>query len=112
MKVKDMEAKLKKGMQNENDEGKDKTLLQKFDNADKAFGIKPSAAKREKALRKLYTIPPRDLRLIDEIKNRTRVRANSSEIVRAGLRALNNMTDKELIDILSSIEQLPKSKRG
>ena len=87
------------------------SILKQFDKADQIYGDKPIGTKQVKVVRVSHTLLPSDIKLMDDIMHRTRIRANKSEIIRAGLRALNSLEDKDLMEVLSGIEQLPHSKR-
>ena len=87
------------------------SILKQFDKADQIYGDKPIGTKQVKVVRVSHTLLPSDIKLMDDIMHRTRIRANKSEIIRAGLRALNGLEDKDLMEVLSGIEQLPHSKR-
>jgi hypothetical protein len=66
----------------------------------------------ERVVRDSFTMPTEDYSLIATIRQRCLKRGVSttkSEVLRAGLAALNAMTDKELVEI---IERLPKVKTG
>lgn len=90
----------------------------KFARAEAALGgrekpPKPSAeSSHERVVRDSFTMPTADYGLISSIKQRCLKRgvsASKSEVVRAGLAALDAMTDKELTEVLG---KLPKVKTG
>ncbi len=59
-----------------------------------------------------FTMPSTDLDLIHEIKERCLkqgISTNKSEIVRAGIQLLSNLSDEELSAVISA---LPKLKLG
>ena len=89
------------------------SILKQFDKAEQIYGDIPAPTKQVqvKVVRVSHTLLPSDIKLMDDIMHRTRIRANKSEIIRAGLRALNSLEDKDLMEVLSRIEQLPHSKR-
>lgn len=66
----------------------------------------------ERVIRDSFTMPTDAYNLIAAIRQRCLKRgisATKSEVLRAGLAALNAMTDKELVEV---IERLPKVKTG
>jgi hypothetical protein len=95
----------------------DEKVSQRFQRADTELARK-SAAKREepqsagKVIRDSFTMPLSDRELIQTIKKRCMragVDTNKSEILRAGLAALDTMHDKELVALF---EGLTKVKTG
>ena len=71
-----------------------------------------ATSSNERVVRDSFTMPTGDYSLIAAIKQRCLKRgvsATKSEVLRAGLAALDTMTDKELVEIL---ERLPKVKTG
>lgn len=71
----------------------------------------------ERAIRDSFTIPPSDYSLISVLKDRCLKRAvyvTKSELLRAGLNALNGMSDQKLIDTIGKLVKLkpgrPKSR--
>jgi hypothetical protein len=91
----------------------------RFDRAEAIFGKEASSTpqtvapdKTSRVIRDSFTMPEDDYGLIAEIKKRclkAGLVVNKSEAIRAGLNALNSMSDKEL---LSVIEGLTKIKPG
>lgn len=90
----------------------------RFDKAEAAFSRKPAAtpsrqeSSESKVIRDSFTMPEDDYNLIAGIRSRclkAGVTVNKSEVIRAGLNALNEMSDKELLEI---IERLAKVKTG
>ncbi len=64
---------------------------------------------RSSVIRDAFTMPESDYSLIKEIKTRAIARGvdtNKSEIIRAGLRALDGMTDAALARALKGIERV------
>lgn len=94
-----------------------KTRLEK---ADALFGERaepespppvPSIAGEEKpkVIRDSFTLPASDYDLIAALKKRcleSAINVNKSELVRAGLHALNAMTESELAQIIESLEKV------
>ena len=90
----------------------------RFDKAEAAFRRKPAltpsrqASGDSKVIRDSFTMPEADYNLIAEIRDRclkAGVTVSKSEAIRAGLNALNEMSDKELLAV---IERLAKVKTG
>lgn len=94
----------------------------RFEKAESALGGKRSAsrpepkvngaAKADKVIRDSFTMPTTDYESIGRIKLRAMkggFGTNKSEILRAGLAVLDQMTDKELLRVF---EKLPKVKPG
>lgn len=64
---------------------------------------------KEKVIRDSFTLPVEDYELIAQIKQRclkVAVNATKSEIIRAGLHALDSMEDKELLAVVESLEKV------
>ncbi len=73
---------------------------------------KPRPAKKERVIRDSFTMPKPDYDLIAELKKRAiklGLSASKSEIVRAGLHALKQLSDDRLSN---AIEKLDKVKTG
>jgi Arc/MetJ-type ribon-helix-helix transcriptional regulator len=97
----------------------EKSFKSRFDQAEAIFGKEvsttlrtPTPDKSSRVIRDSFTLPEDDYGLIAEIKKRclnAGLVVNKSEAIRAGLNALNSMSDKEL---LSVIEGLTKIKPG
>lgn len=68
--------------------------------------------KQKRVVRDSFTLPGDDYELITTIRERcldSRVTINKSEVIRAGLHALNEMSETEL---LATVESLTKIKTG
>lgn len=102
----------------------EQAVRQRFDKKDKfaraesvlgGGGKLPGPAregKHERVVRDSFTMPTADYGLISTIKQRCLkkgVSASKSEVVRAGLAALEAMSDRELVEL---VEKLPKVKTG
>jgi hypothetical protein len=77
---------------------------------DRATGVSSNGV--ERVIRDSFTMPSTDYDLITKIKNRCLKKgivANKSELVRAGLAALDAMQDTALIEL---IRKVPKIKTG
>jgi hypothetical protein len=86
----------------------------KFARAEAVMGeqestISPRENGHERVIRDSFTMPITDYGLITEIKSRCLKKgteANKSEIVRAGLAALNAMSDVELLKVLQGLTRV------
>jgi hypothetical protein len=96
----------------------EKAVKNRFDKAEAVFSRKPAATSirqansDSKVIRDSFTMPEDDYNLIAEIRNRclkAGVTVSKSEAIRAGLNALNEMSDKELLAVM---ERLAKVKTG
>ncbi|MGF1485921.1 MAG: hypothetical protein ACFBSE_02290 [Prochloraceae cyanobacterium] len=92
----------------------------KFDRADAYFNdsqptnqtTQKDFPKHSKVIRDSFTFPEIDHNLIADLRSRClkiATVANKSEILRAGLTLLSQLSDRELV---AAIEQLPKIKTG
>lgn len=75
-------------------------------NAESRLKNRPPA--RENTIPRLYSMLPSDLELVEELAkkfDRKGARISNSEVVRAGLLALDEMDEEEWVDVLS---RLPK----
>lgn len=73
---------------------------------------KPRPAKKERVIRDSFTMPKSDYELLAELKKRAiklGLSATKSELVRAGLRSLTQLSDERLTGV---IEKLDKVKTG
>lgn len=97
------------------------TVKDRFEKADTLFGEKPIAndipkkssekSKQEqlKVVRDSFTMPQTDYELITLLKKRALLsgsEANKSEILRAGLLALSQMSETEFLDKIMTIEKI------
>lgn len=74
--------------------------------------VENGAAKADKVIRDSFTMPASDYESITRIKQRAMkvgIGTNKSEILRAGLVALNGMPDREFLKLF---QKLPKVKPG
>lgn len=105
-------------------EAEEKNIQQRFEQAEKIMdnqddNLNPtktvSEEKKEKTqrvIRDSFTLPVEDHRLINTLKQRclqNAVQVNKSELIRAGLHALQQSSDSELLKILA---HLTKVKTG
>jgi Arc/MetJ-type ribon-helix-helix transcriptional regulator len=96
----------------------EQAVKSRFEKAEAALGKKdglPEQRQRnevERVIRDSFTIPNDEYELISKIKRRCMkagIGANKSEVLRAGLAALNAMPEKELARLF---EKLPRVKPG
>ena len=77
---------------------------------------KPEKPKQQKkVIRDSFTLPTDDYELITTIRERcldNRVTINKSEVIRAGLHALNQMTNEELIAVVESLTKIKTGRPG
>lgn len=74
--------------------------------------VKPSKAKKPKLVRDSFTIPKTEYSVLDELKLRAAKLAHpvkKSELLRAGIKALNGMSDAAL---LAALKAVPSIKTG
>lgn len=72
-------------------------------------GTKPAKAKKPKLVRDSFTFPETDYALIARLKQRALVAGHEvkkSEILRAGLAALEAMPEAELLKVLGAVERI------
>lgn len=71
--------------------------------------------KIEKVIRDSFTLPLQDYQLIEVIKKRAlkaSVSVTKSEIIRAGLLALQSMSEQELISVINSLTKIKSGRRA
>ena len=102
-------------------EAESNAFKDKFERADAYFNNKTLTdrsvdeviePKKAKVIRDSFTFPEEDYKLIKNLRDRclkNATMANKSEILRAGLITLTNLTDEELVEAIAS---LPKVKTG
>ena len=91
---------------------KAEALLSPKKAAPKPAKPKPRPAKKERVIRDSFTMPKSDYELLAELKKRAiklGLSATKSELVRAGLRSLSQLSDERLAGV---IEKLDKVKTG
>lgn len=98
----------------------EKSVKDRFENAETLLGGKTTAGNskkeiehtkedRVKVVRDSFTMPQTDYELITLLKRRSLqfgVETNKSEILRAGLLALNQMTEDEFLDKIRIVEKV------
>lgn len=98
----------------------EKSVQERFEKAETLFGnnIKGNLSQEKKAMRKeeklkvvrdSFTMPQTDYELITALKNRSLnsgVQTTKSEILRAGLLALNQMTEADFLDKIGNVEKI------
>jgi hypothetical protein len=91
----------------------EQALEARFEKADALFEAKPPPpAAPERVIRDSFTLPAADYQLIGELRTRClrlATNATKSELIRAGLHALQQMPNDELLKL---IQNLPKVKIG
>jgi hypothetical protein len=98
----------------------EQAVRSRFEKAETILGKKKAPPPQEapkpngsgKVIRDSFTIPDGEYELISKIKKRCMkagIGANKSEVLRAGLAALDSMPDKELAKLF---ESLPRVKTG
>jgi hypothetical protein len=111
-------------------QAEDAAVKSRFDKAESFLGDRPESLPLEvetapppekddksKVVRDSFTLPATDYDLIALIRGRclaSAVSVNKGEVVRAGLHALQQMSDKELLQIIEGLEKIktgrPSSK--
>ena len=119
---KDLKAALGKSLKEET-----KAVEKRFAHADLVFSqeakesaitdneINVNEVKIEKVIRDSFTLPYDDYQLIELIKDRAlkaSVSVNKSEVVRAGLLALQSMPEKDLLIALNSLTKIKSGRRS
>lgn len=93
----------------------EQALEARFEKADALFETKQQRAAApapERVIRDSFTLPAADYQLIGELRTRClrlATNATKSELIRAGLHALQQMPNEELLKL---IQNLPKVKIG
>ena len=70
---------------------------------------------RKRVIRDSFTLPTDDYELITTIRERcldNRSTINKSEVIRAGLHALNEMSDEELLAVVDSLTKIKTGRPG
>ncbi|MEM8832165.1 MAG: hypothetical protein AAGE96_22870 [Cyanobacteria bacterium P01_G01_bin.19] len=70
---------------------------------------------QKKVIRDSFTLPTDDYELITTIRERcldSRVTINKSEVIRAGLHALNQMNNEELVAVVESLTKIKTGRPG
>ncbi len=70
---------------------------------------------RKRVIRDSFTLPTDDYELITTIRERcldNRITINKSEVIRAGLHALNEMSDEELLIVVDSLTKIKTGRPG
>ena len=66
-------------------------------------------SKKERVIRDSFTLPSRDYELITAVRQRclnSAVNVNKSEVIRAGLHALMEMPEEDLLDLVNNLEKV------
>lgn len=130
----DLGAALGKSIQAETEKVKGNKQVDedRFDKADEFLELKsipkqqepkqPKQQKQEKqqkqqkrVIRDSFTLPTDDYELITTIRERcldSRLTINKSEVIRAGLHALNQMSNEELVAVVESLTKIKTGRPG
>ena len=110
-------GKLRKTMSDEKGD-----VEERFSRADVALGSGQNEAKsskagaRKKVIRDNFSMPAEDYALIEEIRQRLirehAVVRNKSEVLRAGLRALAEMSSQEILEASDRVKQLKPGRKS
>jgi hypothetical protein len=94
----------------------EQAVKNRFDKADSVFAGKDKRAKEtrttkaaSKVVRDSFTMIEKDYELIPALKERCLKRGvsvNKSQILRAGLNALDNMADEKIIEIINNLAEV------
>jgi hypothetical protein len=103
-------------------QAEDAAVRNRFEKADSLFGDRPESLPspvetapqpekddKSKVVRDSFTLPAQDYDLIAVIRGRclaSAVSVNKGEVVRAGLHALQQMSDTELLQIVEGLEKV------
>lgn len=118
---KNMKTALSNSIKAENEAVKDR-----FERAESLLGNKPEQegqteefsqeknnskeqTKKDKVIRDSFTLPSEDYELITELRQRclkSAFNATKSEVIRAGLHALTELTDEKLLKVLGSLTKV------
>lgn len=84
-----------------------KSTVERFSKADSIL-LNPRDKTKQKStiVRDTFSMPPSDYALIRTLQERANNKKNKSEIVRAGLYALQNMADTEFGKTISQLEKM------
>ena len=97
-------------------------LKSRFETADAYFSDRdkeesPQSQPHSKVIRDAFTFPEEDYQLISKLRDRllsNAVNASKSEVLRAGLIALDRMGDRKLVELIGSLTKIktgrPKKK--
>ena len=70
---------------------------------------------KKRVIRDSFTLPESDYELIKTLKSRylsLAINVNKSEVIRAGLHALNQMSDPELVSVIESLIRVKTGRPG
>lgn len=104
-------------------EAEDEAVRSRFEKAESLLGEKPQVSeqpvvaipvakepsKKERVIRDSFTLPSRDYELITAVRQRclnSAVNVNKSEVIRAGLHALMEMREEDLLDLVNNLEKI------
>ena len=94
----------------------EQAVKNRFEKAESVFGEKRAAVKEtgatkpaSKVIRDSFTMIEKDYDLIPALKDRCLklgISVNKSQILRAGLNALDNMTDAKLVEVINNLAEV------
>lgn len=97
----------------------DDAIRSRFENAEKALSAQTEEApptptssehpKKTSVIRDSFTLPQEDYELIGMLQNRClnlATNVNKSELMRAGLHALNNLSDRALLAVVADLTKV------
>lgn len=92
----------------------DDAIRSRFENAEKALSAQteeapPEHPKKTSVIRDSFTLPQEDYELIGMLQNRClnlATNVNKSELMRAGLHALNNLSDRALLAVVADLTKV------
>lgn len=101
----------------------DEAVKSRFEKADSLFGEKPQPGAqpitsgsdfkeettKERVIRDSFTLPSEDYGLIAAIRQRclsSAINVTKSEVIRAGLHALMEITEEDLVKLMSNLEKV------
>ena len=104
-------------------EAEDEAVRSRFEKAESLLGEKPQvreqpvvvspvvkeSSKKERVIRDSFTLPSRDYELITVVRQRClnlAINVNKSEVIRAGLHALMEMPEEDLLDLVNNLEKV------
>ena len=101
----------------------DEAVRSRFEKAESLLGEKPQGSeqsatiapvvqelpKKERVIRDSFTLPSGDYELIAAVRQRclnSAININKSEVIRAGLHALMEMPEEDLVELVNNLEKV------
>lgn len=115
MKSKSLAEQFQSTVKREKEASKNKISLKKFENAEKLLGDFEDDNKLNKKIEKIkvirdtFSLPETDYKLLNECKTRglaAQYAINKSEIVRAGLILLSNLSNDEFVNAIKLVKKI------